>query len=330
MIHVHNGDALAQLRQLPADLAHCIVTSPPYWGLRDYGIAGQLGQEPTPEEYVVRLVSILREARRVLRQDGTLWLNLGDCYAREGGAAGAGKLSKVGMTRGNLQSRCLRPPDGLKHKDLVGIPWRVALALQADGWYLRSDIIWAKPNPLPESVQDRPTKAHEYVFLLSKSERYYFDGDALREPAHSERPAGNGFAGRQGGSARVGKLQGGEGTSQPWSDVGGSRNIRSVWHLPTQPSNAAHFAVMAPEIARRCVVAGSPRGGGVILDCFAGSGTTAIVADLLGREGHAIEINPAYIAAMSGRAEEIRRWWARREGLNLPKPAAPEQQTLWR
>ena len=182
MNKIIQGDVIETLRSLPDGIVHTCVTSPPYWGLRDYGIPGQIGLEKTPEEYIEKIVEVFREVRRVLRDDGTLWLNLGDSYARNGGKNGqynAGKTAKVGSTKRRVQLGNYRVPDGLKEKDLVGIPWRVAFALQADGWYLRSDIIWHKPNAMPESVKDRPTKAHEYIFLLSKSPKYYYDAENI-------------------------------------------------------------------------------------------------------------------------------------------------------
>jgi len=288
------GDCLAELRKLPDESVHCCVTSPPYWGLRDYGVPGQLGLEKTPEEYVANMVEVFREVRRVLRKDGVLFLNLGDSYH-------------------GLRTK------GLKPKDLVGIPWRVAFALQADGWYLRQDIIWAKPNPMPESVRDRCTKSHEYVFLLSKSERYYFDSEAIQEPAGDDlrRPyapgqvddRGNGHD-RGGGDLRKsgnkerkpasargvpvdtdGKSAGAVAGSVPWE--GNTRNKRSVWTVTTKPFKEAHFATFPPEIPEICIKAGCPKGG-VVLDPFFGAGTTGLVAMKLGREFIGIELNPEY------------------------------------
>jgi DNA modification methylase len=396
---LYGGDCRAVLAELPAESVHCVVTSPPYWGLRDYGTASwdggdeacdherarkaignspsakstlttnngkgpqpgdkfsagsqsgfgqscpcgarridsQLGLEPTPEAYVENMVAVFREVRRVLRADGTLWLNLGDSFG---------------------------------DKQLQGIPWRVAFALQADGWYLRSDIIWSKPNPMPESVTDRPTKAHEYLFLLSKSPRYYFDADAVRE-ADAGLPSGNGFAGRQGG-ARQSAVDGGNGTAERFTP-GAGRNLRSVWTIATEPYPGAHFATFPRKLVEPCVKAGtSERGvcpecgapwvrvvaerpypaelanaakahGGVgnnlggqrhqdwldanpkqttgwrptcdhrvwfplngieqeagpvpavVLDPFAGSGTTLLVAQALGRRGMGIDLNPDYL-----------------------------------
>ena len=265
----------------------CCVTSPPYWGLRDYGVAGQLGLEKTPEEYVAKMVAVFREVRRVLAEDGTLWLNLGDSYA-------ANRSYQVTDSKhipvGNTTASSV--PDGLKSKDLVGIPWRVAFALQADGWYLRSDIIWAKPNPMPESVTDRPTKSHEYLFLLSKAERYYYDAAAIAEPAIN---AGltihiNGNdgmdAGYDGNRTRDGFRRG--------VTIGDTRNARSVWTIATQPYPEAHFATFPEELARRCIVAGS-KAGDAVLDPFGGSGTVAAVAVGNGREAWHIDLNPTYL-----------------------------------
>lgn len=333
------GDCREMLRTLPDESVHCVVTSPPYWGLRDYGHDDQLGLEPTPELYVERMVEVFREVRRVLRSDGTLWLNLGDSYAAQRGGthqpaetlAGAkggrtqdGQRVNRGRHDGYNPSRNAHAI-GLKHKDLVGIPWRVAFALQADGWYLRSDIIWAKPNPMPESVRDRPTKAHEYVFLLSKSERYYYDADAIKEPLATDPrenyPARARITGRgnQGAAAARGndrdKSGGfpprrsgnkarkyGEdrnrpgshlGAGVPWEDDGTGRNARSVWTITTRPYPGAHFATFPPELAEKCILAGCPKGG-TVLDPFAGSGTTGMVATGQGRNAILIELNPRY------------------------------------
>jgi site-specific DNA-methyltransferase (adenine-specific) len=311
---IHGGDCREVLRELPAESVHCVVTSPPYWGLRDYGTAtweggdadcdhvmsralkrdnnggmppagegtrgtqsstassvllfrdacgkcgarrvdAQLGLETTPEAYVAAMVDVFREVRRVLRDDGTLWLNLGDSYA----AARSYQVRDNKHTDvGNTMASSV--PEGLKPKDLVGIPWRVAFALQADGWYLRSDIVWAKPNPMPESVTDRPTKSHEYVFLLAKSARYFFDADAVRETSSD--------------------------------DFG--RNIRSVWTIATAPYPGAHFATFPPKLVEPCVKAGCPVGG-VVLDPFAGTGTVGMVAQSLSRRAVLIELNPEYL-----------------------------------
>jgi DNA modification methylase len=266
---LHQGDALEVLRGMESESVHCCVTSPPYWGLRDYGVAGQVGLEATPDEYVERVVAIFREVRRVLRADGTLWLNLGDSYASTGGHADTACNDRRGAY--NLGNRPehdyrefrQRPAGALKPKDLVGIPWRIAFALQADGWYLRSDVIWAKPNPMPESVADRPTKSHEYLFLLSKSERYYFDAEAVRE-AHAtpeaKRATKTGrkaMAGQESIRAR-GNMEAAD-AERYWSP--GGRNIRSVWTIPTAPFPEAHFAVFPPALVEPCIKAGTSERG---------------------------------------------------------------------
>jgi len=299
---LHNGDAVTVLNGLPKRSVDCCVTSPPYWGLRDYGVDGQLGLEATPDEYVAGMVAVFRGVRRVLRDDGTLWLNLGDSYHGGGyanhGINGEAWLQEHGgdRRRSRQQDRINANP-GLKPKDLVGIPWRVAFALQADGWYLRSDIIWSKPNPMPESVTDRPTKAHEYVFLLSKGPRYYFDQEAVREPLtesaiqRDQSPRGR----RQNGGGSVESMNGIVYT-QDFGDMKNNpagRNIRSVWEIATQPTPEAHFATYPEELVRRCILAGCPKGG-VVLDPFMGSGTTAVVARKNGRRSVGVELNPDY------------------------------------
>ena len=310
------GDSLEILKTLPDESVHCCVTSPPYWGLRDYGVAGQLGLEKTPEEYVEKVVAIFREVRRALRKDATCWINLGDSYA----AGGNGGHSKGETFHGHAQRAGDRtgtpkkPPPGLKPKDMVGIPWRVAFALQADGWWLRSDIIWAKPNPMPESVTDRPTKAHEYVFLLSKSARYFFDQEAVKEPYQYGRDhhrnadippdshvpgspihtglrrSGNKF--RKIGDQR-GRPDSHIGGSVPWEEDEGGRNLRTVWTINTEPFPEAHFATFPQRLVEPCIKASCPRGG-IVLDSFMGSGTTGVVAVKLERDFIGIELNPDY------------------------------------
>lgn len=300
----------ADARAIPLadESVDCVVTSPPYWGLRDYGVAGQLGLERTPAEYVAAMADVFREVRRVLKPAGTLWLNLGDSYAAAPGG-GHGKnghvvdrsASRLGVREAHAvnKSACA----GLKPKDLVGIPWRVAFALQADGWWLRSDIIWSKPNPMPESVTDRPTKSHEYVFLLAKSERYHYDAEAIKEPHARLWDETNGGSWRhgKGDAARV-MERGKAGTHSgpyPLPDPNG-RNARSVWTIATQPYPGAHFATFPPELARRCILAGCPVGG-LVLDPFVGSGTTVKVARELGREGIGLDVNPAYLAEQAAK-----------------------------
>ena len=285
------GDSLTELRKLPDESVHCCVTSPPYWGLRDYGVAGQLGLEKTPEEYVAKIVEVFREVRRVLRKDGTLWLNLGDSYAGGGkGNYGSGLSTHGGTVAKHAKGSDFPVPDGLKHKDLVGIPWRVAFALQADGWYLRQDIIWAKPNPMPESVTDRCTKAHEYIFLLAKSQKYYYDAEAVKEQS-SGLPGGC-FGN---GAAEVGRLRHDAGRPRPAES--GFRNRRSVWTITTKPmqwpKGQAHFATFPPDLIEPMIKAGCPVGG-VVLDPFFGAGTTGLVAKQLGRDYIGIELNPKY------------------------------------
>ncbi len=260
------GDALTELRKLPDESVNCCVTSPPYWGLRDYGVPGQLGLEKTPEEYVAHMVEVFREVRRVLRTDGTLWLNLGDSYAGGGkGNYGTGISTHGGAVAKHAKGSDFPVPDGLKPKDLVGIPWRVAFALQADGWWLRQDIIWAKPNPMPESVTDRCTKAHEYIFMLSKSARYWYDAEAVSEvsvgvwnSAESWSARENMTAPELAKGADTEKMRTrGFGTNHPDADRN-TRNRRSVWTITTKPYAEAHFATFPPEIPERCIKAGCP------------------------------------------------------------------------
>jgi DNA modification methylase len=284
------GDCLELLRGLPDGMAQTCVTSPPYYGLRDYGCAGQIGLEATPDAYVARLVDVFREVRRVLRDDGTLWLNLGDSYARAGGTdrqiSSTGKVGNTLKTLEMLPCRKQAPPDGLKDKDLLGIPWMVAFALRADGWWLRQDIIWHKPNPMPESVTDRCTKAHEYLFLLTKSARYFYDAAAIAEEAE------RGDAGSRFDQGKTAQHQLDRQASGARIDDG-RRNARSVWPIATQPYSGAHFATMPPALAERCIKAGS-RPGDMVLDPFGGAGTTGLVADRLGRSATLIELNQEY------------------------------------
>ena len=263
--------------------AQMCVTSPPYFGLRDYKVEGQIGLEKTPQNYVDELVDVFRKVRDVLADDGTLWLNLGDSYAANRSyQVTPSKWKGLDFGKSNAAS----VPEGLKPKDLIGIPWRVALALQADGWYLRQDIIWHKPNPMPESVKDRCTKAHEYVFLLSKSERYFFDSAAMQEPA---------VKGYNGSSFDKGKtFEHQLGTCASGGRVDTlTRNRRSVWTVPSKPYAGAHFAVFPPKLIEPCVLAGS-KPGDIVLDPFMGSGTTAEVALVHGRQYVGCELNPSY------------------------------------
>lgn len=252
---IFEGDALNILKRIPEKTAQCVVTSPPYWGLRDYNIAGQIGLEATLPQFINRLVEIFAEVKKVLRDDGLFWLNIGDGFTS--GNRGWRAPDKKNPAR----AMDVRPdtPEGLKPKDLLGIPWRLAFALQEDGWYLRSDIVWHKPNAMPESVKDRPTRAHEYIFLLSKSEKYYYDYKSIRE-----------YNGK------------------------GYRNKRSVWSVKTQPFPEAHFATFPPDLITPCILS-STRPGDFVLDPFFGSGTTGLVAQGCGRNYIGIELHPEYV-----------------------------------
>lgn len=299
------SDALQALQAMPEASVDCCVTSPPYFGLRDYGVEGQLGMEPTPEAFVQAMVEVFREVRRVLKPSGTLWLNLGDSYAgaRKGGHPSDtstlnGPASRAPRTasrrRDNEQiprSDWARP--GLKTKDLIGIPWRLAFALQADGWWLRCDMIWEK-NCMPESVKDRPTRNHEYVFLLSKSERYHCDMKAIEEDG----AVAAGTRAAKGANVRS-DLKDVNGRPPEYWEYTGKRNKRSVWKVNTQPFKGAHFAVMPEALVEPCILAGCPEGG-VVLDPFTGSGTVGAVALKNFRRFIGIELNPAY-AAMATR-----------------------------
>ena len=297
------GDCIEGMRRLEGQSVHCVVTSPPYFGLRDYGHDGQIGLEASPEAFVAKLVEVFREARRVLRDDGTLWLNLGDTYAGYHGNKNASYEDAPSNKGGYFenQRKTLVNHNGIKNKDLIGIPWRVAFALQADGWYLRQDIIWHKPNPMPESVRDRCTKAHEYIFLLSKSDRYFYDADAIKEPSHSEvqsRHRANGI-----GVEEQGKRTG-AGNITANCGVREKRNRRSVWTVATKPYKGAHFATFPPDLIRPCILAGCPKDG-TVLDPFGGAGTTALVALQEGRKAVLCELNPDYIALAHKRLEGL-------------------------
>ena len=299
------GDCIEGMRTLADGSIHCCVTSPPYWGLRDYGHEGQIGLEETPEAYVGRMVEVFREVRRVLRDDGTCWVNLGDSYAATTkGSGGTGKSTLVGTPNDeNGQMFTPRRLDigSLKPKDLVGVPWRVAFALQADGWWLRQDIIWHKPNPMPESVRDRCTKAHEYVFLLTKSDRYHYDAEAVSEAATGQ-PCGNTKPTK---AARSGDEMHRTTANLHKIEPKDTRNRRSVWTVTTKPYGGAHFAVMPPDLVEPCIKAGCPEGG-TVLDPFAGSGTTLAVAAELGRNAIGCELNPSYIGLAEKRIAEAR------------------------
>jgi len=266
-VEIVQGDSRQALQSIPDGVFQCCITSPPYWGLRDYGIDGQIGAENDPKAYIADLVAIFREVRRTLRDDGTLWLNIGDSYTSGDRRWRAPDKKNAG------RAMSYRPPtpQGLKSKDLIGVPWRLALALQADGWFLRSDIVWHKPNCQPESVKDRPTRAHEYVFLMSKAESYFYDYEAIREPSCN-----------------------GE----------GPKNRRTVWNINTNGFHGAHFAVFPPELVRVCLLAGS-KPGSVVLDPFFGSGTVGLVCREYGRRCFGIELNPEYVRMAVGRVEKV-------------------------
>ena len=300
-VELHQGDCLDVMRGMEAGSVQCCVTSPPYFGLRDYGHDGQIGLESTPDDYVARLVDVFREVRRVLRDDGTLWLNLGDSYASNPASGGKKSPRMSGEHKRTPRAKYQRPP-GLKPKDLIGIPWRVAFALQADGWYLRQDIIWHKPNPVPESVRDRCTKAHEYLFLLTKSARYFWDAEAMKEPAKraGDKPGGTGhyIQHSAGGHNKDGLRACGE------RPVAENRNRRSVWTVTTKPYSGAHFATFPPDLIEPCILAGS-KPGDVVLDPFGGSGTTAGVALKHGRQAVLCELNPEYAALIPDRVADV-------------------------
>ena len=301
---VYVGDCIARLKELPANSAQMCVTSPPYYGLRDYGHDGQIGLEETPDAYIAKMVEVFREARRVLVDDGTLWLNIGDSYARTGGIdRKVSDTAKVGSTRNTLEQMSDRTSNaaalGLKPKDLIGIPWMLAFALRADGWYLRQDIIWHKPNPMPESVRDRCTKAHEYVFLLSKSERYFYDAEAVKEDAKWERWGDQSVKKEQQGTAKwIGNK------SKEELQAIGKKNRRSVWTVPTRPYKGAHFATFPPALIEPCILAGS-RPGDIVLDPFNGSGTTGQVSIEHGRRYIGCELNPEYVELTRLRLESV-------------------------
>jgi DNA modification methylase len=324
-ITLYHGDCRRALAALPAESVNCCVTSPPYFGLRDYGVSGQIGLEQTPDAYVAEMVTVFREVRRVLSDDGTLWLNLGDSYAGNGKGgnpensphkmqrSNAGAMSMVGTpTHGRKETF------GLKRKDLIGIPWRVAFALQADGWCLRSDIIWHKPNPMPESVTDRPTRAHEYIFLLSKSDRYSYDAEAIKEPGsgvsggacfgkvnldapNARRVSAEENARIRGTDKQRGHGRRHDGFNDRWDamekseQVAGKVNKRDVWSVAPANFPGAHFATFPPKLIEPCIKAGCPAGG-VVLDPFNGSGTTGQVARDNGCAYIGIELNEEYIA----------------------------------
>lgn len=306
---LHIGDCLTSLKTMADQSINCCVTSPPYFGLRDYGVEGQMGLEATPDEFVSALVTVLREVRRVLTDDGTLWLNLGDSYARNpakgqhkpGDSGKQAYLYDTGGGRASCTSQT-----GLADKQLIGIPWRVAFALQADGWILRQDIIWQKPNVMPESVKDRCTKSHEYIFLLTKGPKYFFDHESIKEPVVCTRKPGrkvketNHYSAKNGGNSGLSKMleRYHDGTAPT------TRSKRSVWTVPPVPFKGAHFATFPPALIEPCILAGCPVGG-VVLDPFGGSGTTAGVALAHGRKAVLCELNPEYAEFIPARIASI-------------------------
>jgi DNA modification methylase len=334
--YIHQGQVIEGLQQFPDKFFHTCVTSPPYYGLRDYGVDGQIGLEQTPEEFIQKLVEVFRVVRDKLRDDGTVWLNIGDSYAA--GKTGRADQQDFYFRNHGYRSKCLdtektrKVPAGLKPKDLIGIPWMLAFALRADGWYLRQDIIWNKPNPMPESVTDRCTKAHEYIFLLSKSKQYYYDHESIKQeitegtvlryvnqdtesqkgsdrvPGKTNGPmkavlSKSGNKQRKPASERgvpegTGKNQAG---SVPWEGL--KANKRSVWTVATQPYKEAHFATFPEKLIIDCIKAGSPAGGNV-LDPFMGAGTTAVVAKALGRNYGGCELNPEYMKIIDKRLRQ--------------------------
>jgi DNA modification methylase len=339
-VQIITGDCRHSLKNLDARSVDCCVTSPPYFGLRDYGVDGQIGLEQTPQDFVNEMVAVFREVWRVLRDDGTLWLNLGDSYVSSatGSAGNNSKLIGGKTTQLEATKRPSKTGFGLSSKNLIGIPWRVAFALQADGWCLRQDIIWSKPNPMPESVRDRCTKAHEYIFLLSKSERYRFDQEAILEPISASsvqrlsqdvdrqagssrvlgktngtmkavvRPKGNSKTFRGGGSYTKGRSFDNNAEVERDShgntpNETGMRNRRSVWTVATQPFKQAHFATFPPALIEPCIKAGCPKGG-TVLDPFGGAGTTGLVASRLGRDAILLELSPEYAAMARTRVDE--------------------------
>ena len=301
--HIECMDVIEYLKSLPDEVVQTVITSPPYWGLRDYGIEGQLGLEKTPEEYIEKMVAIFREVRRCLRDDGTVWINMGDCYAGTHTTYDGNQAKwQHGEYPGRDECHRVLIADYLKPKDLCGIPWRLALALQADGWWLRSDIIWSKPNPMPESVTDRPTKAHEYIFLLTKSAKYFYDADAVREPAQDW-----GFRNRDNGkyTANEPPISGGpHGGLTDSNFAKRGRNKRTVWTIATQPYPEAHFATFPEALVEPCILAGSKEGDTVLDPCM-GSGTVAKVAIKHKRHYLGCDINPEYVELAMKRISEV-------------------------
>ena len=320
------GDSLTVLRTIPDESVNCCVTSPPYFGLRDYGVKGQLGLESTPEAYVHKLVEVFREVHRVLRKDGTLWLNLGDSYASPGKDRTEKQATAKSTLRGGSRNQIsiLKQQNkitaGLKPKDLIGIPWRVAFALQADGWYLRQDIIWAKPNPTPESVTDRCTKSHEYIFMLAKSKKYYYNNEAIKEPGiymdttrdakpqdrrivYKDYDGKNHDKQRDHGRRHCGFNDRWDAMTK-FEQCGAMRNKRDVWTVSTKSFSEAHFAVFPEDLIFPCILAGCPDDG-VVLDPFFGAGTTGVVCKKLNRKYIGIELNPKYVEMAERRIMQV-------------------------
>lgn len=325
--NIYQGHCLEVLRTFPDECINTVITSPPYWGLRDYGVDGQIGLEPTPEEFVRQMVEVFREVRRVLKDEGTLWLNLGDSYWANRSNNGLEWDKNYGKSKNHMLRAGNRTHEFLKPKDLIGIPWRVAFALQEDGWYLRSDIIWNKPSCMPEAVKDRPTKSHEYIFLLSKSKNYFYDYESIKEqavgfnnepvagslgafgPTQSRRRKGNSKTFRGGGVYTKGQSFNNSADVKRESqgntpNATGLRNKRSVWTVSIKPFKEAHFATYPPDLIEPCVLAGSPKGG-VVLDPFFGSGTIGEVAIKHNRNFVGIELNPEYIKIAENRLSAV-------------------------
>lgn len=313
---IYQGHCLEVLKTLSGESINTVVTSPPYWGLRDYGVDGQIGLENSVEEYVSALVDVFREIKRILKENGTVWLNLGDAYAGSGRGRNANGKSNAGnnhmQSNGQLEGivKISKNVVGLKPKDLIGLPWRVAFALQQDGWYLRQDIIWNKPNAMPESVTDRPTKSHEYLFLLSKNPKYYYDHESIKEPAiygMLDVRGSDGSFGPAQKAKREDKARGsfdGKYGKEAFRAIRDKRNKRSVWTVATKPLKEAHFATFPEELIEPCILAGCPIDG-VVMDPFFGSGTTGLTALKHGRNFIGIELNPKYIKIAKKRLSEV-------------------------
>ena len=293
---IYQGDCKEVMKTFPDESIQCCITSPPYWGLRDYGCDNQLGLEKTPEEYVKNMVEVFREVKRVLRNDGTLWLNLGDSYSRVGGSQPEQSVRKKTNHVVDAFKDSSKGVVGLKPKDLIGIPWRVAFALQADGWYLRQDIIWHKPNPMPESVTDRCTKSHEYIFLLSKSQKYYYDNEAIGTPIKQD--TAKRYERAWNGDGERGFPNGPQNHMKNFMDPNNEKrlwaNKKSVWSVNTRSFKKAHFATFPPKLIEPCILAGCPKGG-IVLDPFMGAGTVGWVASENNRNYVGCELNQEYI-----------------------------------